>query len=111
MEYQTLLYVNTQIFYSTTMTFAACKTYYVDGHEREDVIDDRISYIIRYIKETIRSYEWVQVAREQMQPLFDDEDNDSRVDIFVRRTNTQKRTTSKCQYSQETTTNIYQWRE
>jgi hypothetical protein len=29
-----------------------------------------------------------------MQPLLDDEDNDSRVDIFVRRTNTQK-TTSK----------------
>lgn len=76
------------------MPFAACKTYYVDGHEREDVIDDRISYIIRYIKETIRSYEWVQVLREQMQPLLDDEDNDSRVDIFVRRTNTQK-TTSK----------------
>ena len=43
-------------------------------------MDDRISYIIRYIKETIRCYEWVQVAKEQLQPLLDDEDNDSRVD-------------------------------
>jgi hypothetical protein len=96
------------------MPFAACKTYYVDGHEREDVIDDRISYIIRFIKETIRSYEWVQVAREQMQPLLDDEDNDSRVDIFVRRAyqytkdNVEINERSACLYFQETTTNIYQ---
>lgn len=50
------------------------KTYYVDGHERKDVVEDRISHVIRYIKDTIRCYEWVQLSKDQLQPFLDDED-------------------------------------
>jgi hypothetical protein len=53
------------------------KTYYVDGHERDDVLEeDRISHVIQFVKSTIRCYEWVQVSKEQLQPLLHNKDFD-----------------------------------
>jgi hypothetical protein len=47
------------------------KAYYVDGHEQEDVVKDRMKSVKRYLKDTLRCYEWVQVTKEQLQPLLD----------------------------------------
>ena len=47
------------------------KSYFVDGHEHKDVIDDQIRSCNHYTKSTLPCYDWVQISKEQLQPLLD----------------------------------------
>ena len=45
------------------------KTYFVDGHENEKTVLDRIRYCKKYIKEECRCYRWVQMNEEEVDSL------------------------------------------
>ena len=45
------------------------KTYYVDGHEREDVVKARVEYIKWYLANERRCYRWVQLKEDEAKSL------------------------------------------
>ena len=49
------------------------KTFYVDGHERDDVVKDRVRHCKAYILLELRCYRWVQVSRRGVQSLVDNQ--------------------------------------
>ena len=46
------------------------KTYYVDGHERPDVVEYRIEFIKRYKKCELQSHRWVQLSETEVDLLI-----------------------------------------
>lgn len=50
---------------------AASKSYYVDGHERSDVVAARISFCDWYSSLELRCYRWVQLTKEQLDKLIE----------------------------------------
>ena len=58
-----------QLSYSYT---AKKKTWYVDGHERKDVVLDRIEFCKEYLKLELRCHRWVQLTLEQATKLVDE---------------------------------------
>jgi hypothetical protein len=47
------------------------KTYYVDGHERVDVVEARNKFCRWYLKMEVRCYRWVQLTRAQVDSLVE----------------------------------------
>ena len=45
------------------------KNYYVDGHEREDVVKSRTTYIKKYFCDEQRMYRWVQIPMMEFSEL------------------------------------------
>jgi hypothetical protein len=45
------------------------KSYYVDGHEKEETISYRWRYIERYLQYEQRMFRWIQVTQEKAQEL------------------------------------------
>ena len=53
------------------------KTYYVDGHERPEVVAYRKKYVTEYLQDELRCFRWIQLSNEEVEEL---EDNDSEFD-------------------------------
>lgn len=49
------------------------KTYYSDGHEREDVVKYCNEFILKYMEAERRSYRWLQIKETLAQQLEEDE--------------------------------------
>jgi hypothetical protein len=49
------------------------KTFYVDGHERGNVVIDRVKFCKQYAKLELRCFRWVQVSEEQVKDMLKDE--------------------------------------
>ena len=47
------------------------KNYYVDGHERDDVVVSRWIFIRKYLQREIQMHRWVQITEKEMQKLDD----------------------------------------
>lgn len=49
------------------------KCYYTDGHEREDNVADRMSFIPKYMELEWRTYRWIQMTEDECLKLEDEE--------------------------------------
>ena len=48
------------------------KTYYVDGHERPEIVDHQKKYCEQYLKDEIRCYRWIQLSENEVEKLEND---------------------------------------
>ena len=42
------------------------KTYYIDGHEKPEVVAYRKKYVANYIDDEIRCFRWVQLSEDEV---------------------------------------------
>ena len=47
------------------------KTFYVDGHEWEDVVKTHVAFCVWYLNEELRMYRWVQLTEEAVTELHE----------------------------------------
>ena len=49
------------------------KTFYVDGHERPEVVAYRKIHVAKYIEEDFRCFRWIQLTEESVEQLEEDD--------------------------------------